>query len=98
MLFAKANAIDEVIRSTRPTTTVARTPSRAASQPPGSEPSSVPAGYAAARIPAPVLVRSNSSTNAGSSGTIAAKNIASMKTMAEARARRRRMRRRIYAA
>ena len=33
-----------LISSARPTTTVARTPSRAASQPPGSEPSSVPAG------------------------------------------------------
>src|SRR3954452_24339651 len=41
-------------------------------------------------MPAPVLLRSNSSTNCGSSGTIAAKNIASMKTIAEARSRRRR--------
>ena len=68
MLFAKANAIDELISSARPTTTVARTPSRAASQPPGSEPSSVPAGYAAARIPAPVLLRSNSSTKPAAAG------------------------------
>src|SRR5215207_8673542 len=41
-------------------------------------------------MPAPVLLRSNSSTNCGSSGTIAAKNNASMKTIAEARSRRRR--------
>src|SRR3954471_19725173 len=41
-------------------------------------------------MPAPVLLRSNSSTNCGSRGTIAAKNIASMKTIAEARSRRRR--------
>ena len=44
MLLANANVIEDVISSVRPTTTVARTPSRAASQPPGSEPSSVPAG------------------------------------------------------
>src|SRR3954449_10342207 len=41
-------------------------------------------------MPAPALRRPNSSTNGGSSGTIAAKNIASMKTIAEARSRRRR--------
>ena len=44
MLLANANVIEDVISSARPTTTVARTPSRAASQPPGSEPISVPAG------------------------------------------------------
>src|SRR3954447_13206894 len=90
MLLANANAIEEAISRLSPTTTVARTPSLAATQPPGSEPSRVPAGYAAARTPAPVLLRPNSSTNPGSSGTIAAKNIASMKTMAEASASRRR--------
>src|SRR4051794_4878134 len=90
MLSANANATEDAISRLSPTTTVARTPSRAASQPPGSEPSSVPAGYAAARSPAPVLVRPYSSANAGSSGTIAAKNIASMKTIAEASRRRRR--------
>ena len=47
-------------RVASPSTTVGRTPIRAVSQPPGSAPRNVPAGYAAARIPAPVLVRSNS--------------------------------------
>src|SRR4051812_20394712 len=41
-------------------------------------------------MPAPVLLSPNSSANCGSSGTIAAKNIESMKTIAEARSTRRR--------
>ena len=60
MLFAKAKASEDAISVARPSTTVGRTPMRAVSQPPGSAPRNVPAGYAAARIPAPVLVRSNS--------------------------------------
>ena len=61
MLFAKAKTSEDTIRVVRPTTTVGRTPMRAVSQPPGSAPRKVPAGYAAARIPAPVFVRPNSS-------------------------------------
>ena len=41
-----------------PSSTVGRTPTRAAIQPPGSAPTNVPAGYAAASTPAAVLVRS----------------------------------------
>jgi hypothetical protein len=58
MLSANAKVTDDAISRASPRMTVARTPSRAATQPPGSEPSSVPAGYAAARMPAPVLLRS----------------------------------------
>ena len=58
--------------SASPASTVGRTPTRAAIQPPGSPPTNVPIGYAAARTPAPVLVSPNSSVRSGSSGVMAA--------------------------
>src|SRR5918997_5976804 len=53
-------------------------------------PTNVPAGYAAARIPAPDLERSYSSSKCGSSGVIAAKKTVSRNTIRQQRTRRRR--------
>ena len=58
--------------SARPVSTVGRTPTRAAIQPPGKPPKNVPIGYAAARMPAPVFDSPYSSVRSGSSGVIAA--------------------------
>jgi hypothetical protein len=58
--------------SPSPISTVRREPSRVASQPLGSAPSSVPAAYEPASTPAPVFVRSKRSAYQGSSGVIAA--------------------------
>ncbi len=57
--------------SASPSSTVARTPARAASIPAGIAPSSVPAAYVASRMPAPVFEMPCSSTYVGSSGVIA---------------------------
>ena len=58
MSSAKAKATLDTTSRPSPSSTVGRTPTRAAIQPPGSAPTNVPAGYAAASTPAAVLVRS----------------------------------------
>jgi hypothetical protein len=72
MLGANANARHETVISPSPSTTVGRTPTRAASRPAGTEAASVPAAYEPASTPAPVFDRSNSSAYAGRSGVMAA--------------------------
>ena len=61
-LSPNANTTLVTAISARPTSVVGRTPARAASQPPGSAPRNVPAGYAAASTPACDLVMSSCST------------------------------------
>ena len=58
-----ANAKPRLARPSmeRPRRSVGLTPQRMASQPDGSAPTNVPAGYAAVRMPAPVFERSSSS-------------------------------------
>ena len=69
---ANANTTLAKVISASPSSTVGRTPARAASQPPGSPPANVPTGYAAATTPAPALDRPYRSVRSGSSGVIAA--------------------------
>ena len=71
-LGANANATLVTPSSPRPTSTVARTPAFAHSQPLGSAPANVPAAYEATGTPAPPFVSPNSSANCGRSGVIAA--------------------------
>ena len=61
----------EIPSSASPSSTVARTPTRAARIPAGIAPTSVPAAYVASRIPAPVFEMPCSSAYVGSSGVIA---------------------------
>ncbi len=56
-MCANANATLAATIIPSPLRTVLRTPKRAASQPDGSEPISVPAAYAAASTPAPDFAR-----------------------------------------
>ena len=72
MLSPKAKPMLEPTSSPRPISTVGRTPTRAAIQPPGSAPTNVPAGYAAASTPAAVFDRPYSSLSSGRIGVIAA--------------------------
>ena len=72
MLEANANTTLAATIIPSPSSTVGRTPTRDAIQPPGSAPMNVPAGYAAARIPAAVFDRSYWSLSSGSSGVTAA--------------------------
>ena len=69
---ANATAMLDTTISASPSSTVGFTPTRAARMPPGSPPTNVPTGYAAASRPAPPLDRPNSSVRSGSSGVIAA--------------------------
>jgi hypothetical protein len=71
-LSANAKPMLETTSRVRPMSTVGLTPRRAASQPPGSAPTKVPAGYAAARMPAAVFDRPYSSLSSGRIGVIAA--------------------------
>ena len=72
IVSANANATLAPVISARPISTVGRTPTLAAIQPPGRPPMNVPIGNAAASRPAPVFDRPYSSTRSGSSGVIAA--------------------------
>ena len=71
-LRAKANVRPDTDISVSPSRTVGLHPTRAASQPAGSAPSSVPAAYAPARTPAPAFPSPSSRVSSGSSGVIAA--------------------------
>ena len=62
---ANATATLDSTMSASPNSTVGLTPTRAASMPPGSPPTNVPTGYAAARMPAPVLDSPNSFSEIG---------------------------------
>src|SRR3954454_25303260 len=65
---ANANATLDTVMSVSPSSTVARTPARAARYPPGMVPANGPARHAAASTPAPDFDRPNASSKWGRSG------------------------------